>query len=153
LVQARVVDGERGLAGDREGRIDRLAGDRVPRTEAEDRQRGDRLGRGRDRHDRRRPALRKERTEQLVAAPETVRPGIAEQPLHCGRAERLRPLEQHTHRLGELNVLHVQCAGGQQLAPLVGHPDHCGVDVEHVDDRLCKRVECLVERKLLRERA
>ena len=56
-------------------------------------------------------------------------------------------------RVTELRVLDVLRARSEELAAIVGHADHGGVDVEHVDDRLRQRLERLVERELLRKRA
>ncbi len=116
-------------------------------------ERRDGLGRGCDRHNRGRPALREERLEQLGATLDAEGQRLAKEPLHVRIPERLCAPEDDTRGVGEVHVLDVDRARRQQLAPLVGHADHRGVDVEHVDDRLRERIERLVERQLLRERA
>ena len=60
---------------------------------------------------------------------------VAEQPLDRLRAERLRRERIVRAGVGELVVGDVERARHELLAPRVGHPDHRGVDVEHVDDR------------------
>ena len=64
LVQTGVVDREGRLGGNRRGRVDRLLRDRAARPEGEDAERGDHLGRQRDRDDGPRPAFLEERHER-----------------------------------------------------------------------------------------
>ena len=71
LVQARVVDRERRLPGDEDGGLDLLVAEPPSRIERDDRQRGQQLGRGRDRDDERGRALLEERDEELVRLTET----------------------------------------------------------------------------------
>ncbi len=78
---------------------------------------------------------------------------LAEQPLHVRVPEGLRSPEDDARCIGKVHILDVDRTRRQELAPIVGHADHGGVDIEHVDDRLRERVEGLVERKLLSERA
>ena len=61
LVKAGVVDCERGLLRDRARRRQRVRRDRIGGIEREDRQLGEQLGRGRDRHERSGRALLQER--------------------------------------------------------------------------------------------
>ena len=73
LGQARVVDRERGLAGDEHGGLDLLVAEPPSRIERDDGQRGEQLCRGGDRDDERGRALLEERDEQLVRLAEPSR--------------------------------------------------------------------------------
>ena len=89
LVQTRVVDRERRLAGDRERRVHRLVRDRIAGPEGEDLEHSDRLGGGRDGDDGAGPSPREKRLEQLVAALDANRQAVPEQLLHGGASEGL----------------------------------------------------------------
>ena len=68
-------------------------------------------------------------------------------------AERHGVGDEAAKSLGERVVAHVDRVREELLAPFVGHPDDRGVDVEHVDDGARERLERLVERQALGERA
>ena len=153
LIEPGVVDGECSLAGDRDATVDRLLADRVAGAERQDRQRGNRLGRRRDGHDGAGPSLREERLEHVVPTLEPEGLRLAEEALYRSRAERLRPIENHTGRVREVRVLHVQRPRRQQLAAAVRQGDQRCIDIEHVDDCASKCLERRLEREALRERA
>ena len=64
----------------------------------------------------------------------------------------LWPLEDSEHRFFQLGPGGVHPLG-EEVAALVGHPDHGDVDLEQLDDRGRDRVEGLLEREAVRERA
>ena len=80
-----------------------------------------------------------------MATLDAERQGLAEQPLHVRVTDGLRAPENDARRVGKVRILDVDRTRRQQLSPFVGHPDHGGVDVEHIDDRLRERIERLVE--------
>ena len=161
LVETRVVDGERRLAGDREGGGDGRRVDRTVGVERDERQRREHLRRRRDRQDDRRRALLEERAAGGRAArrarrssPPPIRSGVAVAKDACERArERTGPHQEGAQRLGEARVRDAQRLRLEVVAALVGRTDHRGVDREVLDERVRHGVERPLERERLRERA
>ncbi len=116
LVEPRVVDRERGLAGDRDGGRDRRLVDRVVGTHRKQRQRAEHLGGRRDRDHRGSRAFLEERHEECVRPTELVRRrnvdldrvAVAEETLDARAGERLRTEEHRSHGCEQTILRHVQ---------------------------------------------
>ena len=153
LVQARVVDRERRLRGDRQAERDGLLRDRPVGVEREELQRAEQLRRAsRSGGARRSSPSRGTGTSSACGGPSSRgrgrRRGRAAR--RCGRQppgrdplHPLRAAEDRPQRLAEPLVGHVERARDQQLAARVRHADHGGVDLEQLDDGARDRVERL----------
>ena len=159
LVEARVVEGERGLAGDRDAAssvapsIGRSGSSETSVSVAEDlRLRGERDHRGRR-------ALLQERDAAARATGRARRrcAGRAASACRCGRrsahrGERLRQREDRPQRLGQPRVARRASPPARARSPpRVRHSQRGGVDVERLDDRARDRLERQVEREALGE--
>ena len=153
LVQTRVVDRERGLAGDRPRLVDDLRRDRRFRSHGKNRQRRQHLGGRRDRNGSSRPAVLEERDQRrgrkadLLHRPrrQGERLPETEEPLERARAKRPGMREDGTSRLLDARLRDLQRARNEPFPPLVGQADERDVHVEHVHDRARQGVEGRVE--------
>ena len=161
LVEACVVDRERGLAADRLRLLDRLLRDGCVGAERKDRERREHLRRGGNRHHRAGPAAPQERNEPVLRRPDLAQRAPRqheplaepEEPLHGTRAERHGMPEHRADRRLDARIGDAHRTRNDRLAPLVGHPDQRDVDVQDVRDRRRHRLERRLEREALRERA
>ena len=161
LVEARVVDRQRGLSADRLRLLDRLLRHGCIGTEGQNRQRGEHLGRGCDRHGGSGPAASQERQQRRLRradllelpAGEHERLAEPEEPLHRVRTERFRVPQNRTDRVLDPRVDDVDRPRNKRFAAIVRHSDQCDVDVEDVGDRRRDRLERRLQRETLRERS
>ena len=155
-----VLDGERRLPRDEESRLHLLVAEAPRGVEGEDGQRGEELGRRRDRDDDGGRALLEERDEKLVRGAELAggrgieheRLAHAEQTAAGEALDRLLALEQGPERRLESRVGEMRRMREELVAALALHADHGRVRVEQVDRGARHGLERRVEREALGER-
>ena len=154
LIEAGVVDRERGLLGDRARGRQRLERDRPLRVEREDGQLREQLARRCDRHQRRRRPAGEERQQQCMGAAEAPgHLGVEHHGLARARRSRLRAFEDGAHCVAEAWVGDMDRARHELVSSLVRNADHGSIDVQLLDERLGDGRERAVERERLCKRS
>ena len=159
LVEARVVDSERGLRGDGHGRLELRGRQRAPGVEGDDGEGRQHLPRCSEREHGGRRALAKERVEdpvsvlrRRVAGLEKNCPLRAHEPPGERCRERLRKGHQAGDYLFRPGVGDADSPCRQRFGTRIRHADDCEVGIQELDHRAGDRVQSRVERDALGER-